>query len=115
MLASTSTRRLCGNSLLLTTTLVLASNRGVDVIIEVVTVFIAVTLVLRGRDPKTRFPAVKRLVLSRKVNTVTAASSVATTLGQSAGALRELGGDGGVLRYPVGQGILAVLNDTMAC
>lgn len=109
-----SARRLSSDwPLLLTTTLVLASNSRVDVVVKVVTVFVAVTLVLRGRDPETRFPAVKRLVLTRQINTVTATGSIATALGQGAGALGQLGGDRGVLRNPVGQGILAILNDTV--
>jgi hypothetical protein len=82
-----SVRHLCSNPLLLTTTLMLASNGRVDIVIKVVTVFVAVTLVLCGRNPKTRLP-VKGLVLTREVNPLTAAGSVTTALGQGAGALR---------------------------
>jgi hypothetical protein len=89
---------LCSNRplFLATTLVVLASNSRVDVIVKIVTVLVTVTLVLRGRDPETRLP-LKRLVLTREVNTVTTAGSVAATLGQSAGALGQLRGDGGVL------------------
>lgn len=93
----------------------LAGNGGVEIIIEVVTVFVAVTLVLGGWDPETRLPAIKRLVLTRKINAVTTTGGVPAALGQSTGALGQLGRNRGVLGNPVGQGILAVLNDTMGC
>jgi hypothetical protein len=93
-----SVRRLCSdNPLLLTTALMLASNSGVDIVIEVVTVFVTVTLVLCGGDPEAGFPAVEWLVLAGKVMAFAAAGSVAATLRQSTGALRQLGGDRRIL------------------
>jgi hypothetical protein len=74
----------------------LACNGRVDVIVDIITVLITVTLVLRGRDPETRLP-LKRLVLTGEVNTITAAGSIAAALGQGARALRQLRGDRGVL------------------
>jgi hypothetical protein len=84
-----SIRHLSSNPLLLATALMLASNGRVDIVIKVVTIFVAVTLVLCGRNPKTRLP-IKGLVLAREVNTITAAGSVATALRQGAGALGQL-------------------------
>lgn len=93
----------------------LASNSRVDIVIKVVTVFVTVTLVLRSRNPETRFPAVKRLILAGQINPVTATGSVATALGQGSGALGELRGNGRVLGNPIGQGVFAILNDTVGC
>jgi hypothetical protein len=84
-----SIRHLSSNPLLLATALMLASNGRVDIVIKVVTIFVAITLVLCGRNPKTRLP-IKGLVLAREVNTITAAGSVATALRQGAGALGQL-------------------------
>lgn len=84
----------------------LASNCGVNVVLIVVTV----ALVLSGRNPKTRLSVVKVLVLTGKVDAFTL-GSVAAALRQCAGALRELGGHGSVLRDPVGKGVFAVLDD----
>ena len=114
-LAITSARRLCSDGSLLLAATLLASNGRVDVVIEVITVFVAVTLVLRSRDPETRLPVVEGLVLAGQIDTITAAGSIASALGQSAGALRQLGGDGGVLGDPVGESVFAVLDDTVAC
>jgi hypothetical protein len=88
-LAGMSVRHLGSDPLLLTTTLMLASNSRVDIVIQVVTILIAVTLVLCGRNPKSRL-SVKGLILAREVNTITTAGSIATALGQGAGALGQL-------------------------
>jgi hypothetical protein len=99
--------------LVLTTTLVLTSDGGGDVVIKVVTILIAVALVLASRDPQAGLP-IEGLVLSREVNTLAkVAVLVATTLGEGARSLGELGGDRGVLRHPVGKGILAILDDAV--
>jgi hypothetical protein len=90
-------RRLSSNNpLLLATTLVLASNGRVDIIVKVVTVIVAVTLMLGGRNPETRLP-VKGLILTREVMAFATAGSVAAALRQGAGTLGQLGGDRGVL------------------
>lgn len=60
---------------------------------------------LAGRDPHARLTV---LVLTREV---VARCLVATALGKSACAGGELGADGGVLLDPVGESILAVLDD----
>jgi hypothetical protein len=84
-----SVRHLGSNPLLFTTTLMLASNGRVNIVIQVVTILVAVTLMLCGRNPKTRL-SVKGLILAREVDTIIAAGSVATALGQGAGALGQL-------------------------
>lgn len=114
-LPRTSTKRLCGDWPLLLTATLLRGNGGVDVVVNVVAVVIAVALVLAGGNPETRLPVVKGLVLAGEVDTLTTASGVAATLGQGAGALGQLGRDGGILGDPVGEGILAVLDDAVEC
>jgi hypothetical protein len=111
-----SVGRLSSNDpLVLTTTLVLTSDGGVDIIIKVLTVVVAVTLMLLGGDPQARLP-VEGLVLARKVNALThVAVLVATALRKGARSLGELGGDGGVLRHPVGKRILTILDDAAVC
>lgn len=101
------------NPLVLATTLMFASNSGVDVVVKVLTVLVAITVVLRCGNPETRLP-VEGLVLAGKVDTL-AVVTVAAALRESARSLREFGGDGGVLRHPVGKGILAVLDDAIVC
>ena len=72
------------HSLLLSATVVLASNGRCVFFIKLVTVLIAVTLVLSGRDPQTRLP-VKGLVLSGEIDALTVATAlVAAALGKSA-------------------------------
>jgi hypothetical protein len=58
----------------------LASNGRVDIIVQVITVIVAVTLVLSGRDPETGLP-VKGLILAREVVALTTAGSIAAALG----------------------------------
>lgn len=91
----------------------LASNGGRGIILEILAVLVAVTLVLGGGDPKTGLPAIKGLVLAREVDTL--AVAVAAALRESARALRQLGGDRGILRDPIGQGIFAILDDSTSC
>jgi hypothetical protein len=111
--AGTSIKRLCGNDPLVLTTALLRSDSGVGVVIDLVAVVVTVALVLGGRNPEAGLSVVEGLVLAGQVNTVlTTASGIAATLGKSAGARGKLGGDGGVLGNPVGEGILAVLDDT---
>ena len=92
----------------------LTSNNGGHIVVKLITVFIAVTLVLSSWNPETGLPVVHGLVLAREVNSLTLVT-VAAALGESAGALGELRGDGGVLGNPVGKSILAVLDDTVVC
>jgi hypothetical protein len=58
----------------------LASNGGVDIIVQVITVIVAVTLVLSGRDPETGLP-VKGLILAGEVVALTTPGSIAAALG----------------------------------
>lgn len=75
-------------------------------------VIVAVTSVLRRRDPQAGLAAIKGLVLARQVDRLASVlAAVAAALGQSAGAGGELGGDGGVLLNPVGERVFAVLDD----
>jgi hypothetical protein len=112
-LLKSSVRRLSSHRpLVLPTTLVLTSNSGGQVVVKLILVVVAVTLVLCGWDPKTRLPVVHGLVLAREVNSL-ALMTVAATLGEGAGALGELRGDGGVLGDPVGKSVFAVLDDTV--
>ena len=108
--------RLSSNDpLVFTTALVLTSDGGVNIVIKVLTVVVAVALVLGGRDPQARFP-IEGLVLAREVDTLThVAVLVAAALRESARSLGELGGDGGILGHPVGKSILTVLDDTVVC
>ena len=80
---------------------------GCDLIVLVIVV---VSLVLAGGDPKTGLAVLERLVLAGEVVALTGVAGCAT-LGESARASGELGADGGVLLDPVGEGILAVLDD----
>jgi hypothetical protein len=73
--------------------------------------FIAVTPVLRGGDPEARLTVLEFPILVGEIHTLTILASGAAALRQSAGADGELAADGGVLRDPVCQGILAVLDD----
>lgn len=76
-------------------------------------VIVAVTSVLRSRDPQTGLAAVKGLVLARQVDGLTSVlAAVAAALREGTGALGELRGDGGVLLDPVGEGVFAVLDDS---
>lgn len=77
----------------------------------VVLVIVLVSLVLAGRDPEARL-AVHGLVLAGEVVTLTSVAGCAT-LGKSARAGGELGADGSVLLDPVGESILAVLDDSL--
>jgi hypothetical protein len=105
-------RRLCRNGPLVLAAALLTSNGGGHVVFKLITVFVAVTLVFSGGDPETGLPVIHGLVLAREVNSL-ALVTVAAALGESAGALGELRGDGGVLGDPVGESILAVLDDTV--
>lgn len=113
-----SVRRLSShNPLIVSAALMLTSNGGGVVVVKVmlITVLISVACMFRGRDPQARFP-VEGLVLSREVNALAvAAALVATALGKGAGSLGELGGNGSVLRDPVGKGVFAVLDDAAVC
>ena len=80
---------------------------GCDLIVLVIVV---VSLVLAGGDPKTGLAVLERLVLAGEVVALTGVAGCAT-LGESARASGKLGADGGVLLDPVGEGILAVLDD----
>ena len=91
----------------------LAGNGGVNIVIEIITIIVAVTLMLCSGDPEARLPAVEGLVLTGQINTIAALAVLVTaTLGKGTRALRELGGNRGVLGNPVGKGVLAILNDT---
>jgi hypothetical protein len=100
----------CGNPLLLAAA-VFAGNGGASLIDLLVVV--AVTSVLGRRDPQAGLAAVERLVLARQVNGLTSVLTVAAALGEGARASGKLGRDGGVLLDPVGEGIFAVLDDTI--
>lgn len=112
--AKSQARCLCCNWPLLLATALLGGDGGVDIVIDVVAVVVAVALMLGGRNPEPRL-AVERLVLVGEINAITTASGITATLRQGARALRELGGDGGVLGDPIGEGVLAVLDDATSC
>ena len=78
-----------------------------------------VILLVTGRnvvvaaDP--RASIVERSILAGEVVTISAGSNVgAAALGQSAGAGRELGRDGGLGSHPVGESLFAILDDGLA-
>jgi hypothetical protein len=108
-------RRLCNNVSLVLAAALLRGNGRADIVIKLIAVLVSVTLVLRGRNPETRLPVVEGLVLAAQVNGITVTGLVTAALRKRARALRQLGGDGGVLGDPVGEGILAILNDAVVC
>lgn len=103
-------RSLCGNPLLLAAA-VFTGDGGASLINLLV--IIAVTSVLGRGDPQTRLATLKGLVLTGQVNSLTSVLTVAAALRESAGASGKLGGDGGVLLDPVGEGVFAVLDDAV--
>jgi len=91
MLATSSARSLYSDVPLILPATLFTSGCGRDIIIDIVTVLVFVTLVFRGRNPQTGLPAVEGLVLAREVNTVvTVAALVAAALGEGTRTLREL-------------------------
>lgn len=68
------------------------------------------SLVLAGRDPEAGLAVLEGLVLAGEVMALTSVAGGAA-LGQGARAGGELGADGGVLLDPVGERVLAVLDD----
>ena len=104
--------RLSSDSLLFATT-----DRAVDdaSILVLIVVLVAVSVVvLAGGDPEV---AVARLlhggVLAGKVDGLALVAVVAAALRKGAGAGGEGGADGGVLLNPVGERVLAVLDDAV--
>ena len=93
--------------MLLTAAGLAVDGGGCDLIIVVV---VLVGLVLAGRDPEAGLAVLERLVLTGEVVALTGVAGSAA-LGESARAGGELGADGGVLLHPVGESILAVLDD----
>lgn len=100
------TDRLCGDALLTAAGLAIDSRGGYLIIF----VIVLVSLVLAGRDPEAGLAVTEGLVLAGEVVAFTGVARCAT-LGESARASGELGADGSVLLDPVGQSILAVLDD----
>ena len=93
--------------MLLTAAGLAVDSRGRDLIVIVVVV---VSLVLAGGDPEAGLAVLERLVLAGEVVALAGVAGSAA-LGEGARAGGELGADGGVLLDPVGQGVLAVLDD----
>lgn len=100
------TDRLCGDALLTAAGLAIDSGGGYLIIF----IIVLVSLVLAGGDPETGLAVTEGLVLAGKVVALTGVAGCAT-LGESARASGELGADGSVLLDPVGESILAVLDD----
>ena len=98
--------RLCGDALLTAAGLAIDSGGGYLVIF----IIVLVSLVLAGGDPETGLAVTEGLVLAGEVVALTGVAGCAT-LGKSARASGELGADGSVLLDPVGESILAVLDD----
>ena len=92
-------------------------NRGgSDLLLFFLLIIELLTLVSGGRDPEAGFAVVQWLVLAREVMTLgIALNVVAAALRECAGAGREVGRDLGVGGNPVGEGILAVLDDGLGC
>lgn len=107
--------RLCCDGLL-GTTAALAVQASIAVQDGVAVVILLLLLALdvgAAGDPGAA--VVDGCVLGRQVVTLVAGDNVgATALGQVPGAGGELGGDGGVSSDPVGEGVLAVLDDGLA-
>ena len=100
------TDRLCGDALLTAAGLTVDGGGGHLIIF----VIVLVSLVLAGGDPEAGLAVTEGLVLAGEVVALTGVTGCAT-LGKSARAGRELGADGSVLLDPVGESILAVLDD----
>lgn len=97
---------LSGDALLTAAGLAVDGGGG-DILIVIL---VLVSLVLAGGDPQARLAVLERLVLAGKVVTLAGVAG-STALGESARAGGKAGLDGGVLLDPVGEGILAVLDD----
>lgn len=103
--------RLDGLDMLLTAALLAIGNRVLSLLLLLL-VIVLVTLVGACRNPESALVgAPQRCILAGEVDRLTLVTVVAA-LRESAGADRELGGDGSILLDPVGKGILAVLDDT---
>jgi hypothetical protein len=63
-------------------------------------------------DPKAGLPVTERLVLVRKVHSLTTVSALAA-LGKRARTDGKLRADGSILSNPVGQSVFTVLDDAM--
>jgi hypothetical protein len=86
-----------------------------DIVLQVLIVVSVTSLVLRGRNPKTRLSVIKGLILVREIDTLLVVTGgVLATLGKGARTGRELRGHGSVLDNPIGEGIFAVLDDTVS-
>ena len=69
-----------------------------------------------GRDPEAGFAVIERSVLAGEIDAlVVALDVVAAALGESASSGGELGRDGGISGNPVGERVLAVLDDGLGC
>jgi hypothetical protein len=80
------------------------------VILALLLVIVVLLLVLTSLDP--RVPVVERGILAREVVALTTVLDVVPpALRQSTGTGGELGGHGGILGDPVGEGVLTVLDD----
>jgi len=120
---SQSAHRSCGLTLLLTAPLLAVSSSGVMLLVVVILLLLLVAvclvlarcLVLGGRNPEAGSSAVVHgLVLSGQVKALALlAAALTPALGKRPGAGGELGGNGSVLLDPVGEGVLAVLDDTV--
>lgn len=110
--AASATRPLCSDGPFLLAAPRFGCDRGGHVVFEVI-FLVAVTLVLRRGNPEARLSIVEGLVLVREVDALlVAAGGTLATLGEGAGTGGQLGAHGSVLYDPVGEGVLAVLNDT---
>ena len=100
--------RLCSDSLL-----VAATDGAVDdasILLLIIVLVGAGVVVLAGGDPEVAVTVLHGGVLVSKVDGLTLVT-VATALRKSAGTGGEGRGDGGVLLDPVGERVLAVLDD----
>lgn len=79
-------------------------------------ILIVLALVSAGWDPETGFAVVEGSILAGKIDTLGVALDVVTAaLRECAGTGRELGIDGSVGGNPVGESVLAVLDDGLRC
>lgn len=106
-------RRLRGHGFL--TTAGLAIERAlVDAAgVLLLVLFLILGLVLAGWDPQAALTVHGRILSSEIVTLGIALDVVPSSLAQRAGTRRQLAGDGGVGGDPIGQGVLAVLDDSL--
>jgi hypothetical protein len=81
-----------------------------------VLILVLFSFVSAGWDPEAGFAVVERSILAGKIDTLTVALDVvAAALRECASTGGELGRDGGIGSNPIGESVLAILDDGLGC